>query len=154
MAGTAAVAALSGRTIRRDPMGWARLVKDHRERRGMSITDAALLVGVQRETWSRWEAGRNIPSAANLGAVERFCEAFHVSHAVALVALGYDAPAAPPPRRPVEPTLARLMEILEDDATPERTKAYLRQMISSALAFVKAQTEEEAVRPPRQRRSA
>lgn len=107
---------------------WATYVQAARERVGMTKTELARRLGVDRATIARWETGANRPEDADM--VARFAHLFGLDLDEALAAAGL-RPTARPPARPVkepalDPDLVLLARRLADPKVSAAEKATIR----------------------------
>lgn len=116
-----------------DPRGgnaWAAYCRAARRDAGLSQSALAKLIGVTRQTISRWEAGTYGPDRS--ADVVRFAESVRVDPQEALRAAGILPDGGPPPARPakqeipLDPDLAHLHRRLVDPQASPTEKAMIR----------------------------
>ncbi|MEU8186059.1 helix-turn-helix domain-containing protein [Micromonospora carbonacea] len=128
---------------------WAAYVRSTREHVGMSKSELARRLGVDRGTIGRWESGDNRPEKA--GVVEAFANLFGLDADEALAAAGLRSGTAPDrPARdvPLDPDLRIIMRRLTNPAASEAEKASIRATLRY-LAQVAEQQERGAQGPGR-----
>lgn len=124
---------------------WATYVKSARERVGMTKTELARRLRVDRATVARWESGANRPEDADL--VSRFADMFGLDLDEALAAAGL-RPAARPPRTPtkeppLDPDLVTLMRRLADPNVSEAAKISIRATLRYLAGLAEREDPDE-----------
>lgn len=107
---------------------WAAYVTAVRERVGMSKSELARRLGVDRGTVHRWESETSRPEDATV--VTAFAELFDLDTDEALTAAGLRVSATPPTRptrdAPLDPDLKIIMRRLTDPGVGEAEKTSIR----------------------------
>lgn len=120
---------------------WAALVTETRERTGMTKSELARRLKIDRGTVHRWETGKNRPEDA--ATVHAFAELFglDVDEVLAVAGLRIGAPPAgrPVSEPPLDPDLLIIMRRLNDPMATEAEKATLRGTLRYLADLAKSQ---------------
>lgn len=132
------------------PGSWATYVTETRQRVGMSKSELARRLGIDRGTVHRWESGQNRPEDAVV--VTAFAELFGLNADDALTAAGLRLETTPQAAgtirdAPLDPDLRVIMRRLADPGVGEPEKMIIRATLTR-LAEIADQSE-RAERPGR-----
>lgn len=120
---------------------WAAYVAAVRARVGMSKSELARRLGVDRGTVHRWEQNTSRPEDANV--VTAFAELFDLDVDEALTAAGLRVSATPPTRPtrdvPLDPDVKIIMRRLTDPSVGEAEKTSIRATLRYLAQVVEQQ---------------
>lgn len=136
---------------------WAAYVKSAREAAGLSQTELARRMGINRNTIGRWESGKFRPENADL--VYNFANSLGILVDDALAAAGFRPNADPPSEPayeepPMDPQVAELNRKLQDPETSDVERQALRALLDYVTARARWEAEEGPAKPKRRRRVA
>lgn len=106
---------------------WATLVTRVREATGLTKTEMARRIGVDRGTVHRWEMGQNRPEDADT--VYRFADLFKIDAHDALAAAGLVRPADTQRPATIDVDLFVIEQKLADPYVNQETKDFIRRTL-------------------------